>query len=223
MKDGYYIYKDNPSNSYNIKEIYDIKSEYVMDGIDNWATLFKCTIKYKDNNNQNKSFEIAVIIPEDNKEAYEMGLFDRYTGTTSFVRGFSEMRADDTVEEPKRGTKDDVLKGDFSYFAEMYIFSNGNSSEVVILDENGKVTIDGNVFNEKIISVEKRSDGSYYCITKTEDVEEYEGFTLYPEGVKCTALLKDEINKKRIVISEGLGALGYVEYHGEYIGNNKIG
>lgn len=90
-KDGYYIYTDNFNNKYYIKEITNITSEYKMTGKDNWANLFKAVIEYVDNNNSKKSFDTAVIIPKDVSQAYIYGPYDDYTGSTSFVKGFTDL------------------------------------------------------------------------------------------------------------------------------------
>ena len=94
--DGYYTYTDNFNNSYNIKEITDITSEYIVTGNDNWANLFKATIKYIDNNNESKSLDIAVIVPTNSDEAYIMAPYDNYTGSTSFVKGFTDLYSEDS-------------------------------------------------------------------------------------------------------------------------------
>ena len=91
IKDTYYTYVDNFSNSYNVKEITNIKSEFFMMGIDDWAALYKCTIEYNDNNNEKQQLDVAVIVPTDDHEAYIMAPFDNYTGSTSFVRGFAQI------------------------------------------------------------------------------------------------------------------------------------
>ncbi len=99
MHDGYYTYTDNFSNSYNIKKITDITSEYIVTGNDNWANLFKCTVKYVDNNDKNKSFDIAVIVPTNSNDAYFMALYENYTGSTSFVKGFTNLYSYDYSNE----------------------------------------------------------------------------------------------------------------------------
>lgn len=90
-QDGYYTYTDNFGNSYNIKEIINITSEYITTGNDDWANLFKAVIEYVDNNDKKKSFDTAVIIPKNVDEAYISGPFENYTGTTSFVKGFTQL------------------------------------------------------------------------------------------------------------------------------------
>lgn len=93
----YYTYIDQFGNSYNIKEIKSITSEEGTMGNDNWAALFKVTVTYLDNNAQTKTMELAIILLP-NHEVQNRGTFLNYTGTTSFVRGFTDLYADD--EEP---------------------------------------------------------------------------------------------------------------------------
>lgn len=92
---------------------------------------------------------------------------------------------------------ENVLNGDFSYFAGTYIdvFS---SSDTLILTESGKVTISGRLFTNKPARVEKNSDGSYRCI-----VDENREFVIYPVGVKSS---NGNNGKVRIDVIEGMGA-----------------
>ena len=92
---------------------------------------------------------------------------------------------------------ENVLNGDFSYFAGTYIdvFS---SSDTLILTESGKVTISGRLFTNKPTNVEKNIDGSYRCI-----VDENREFVIYPVGVKSS---NGNNEKVRIDVIEGMGA-----------------
>ena len=92
--DGYYTYVDPFENKYNIKEIKDVVSEKGMMGTDNWAALFKVTIIYVDNNNQTKTMVLAIVLLP-NHEVQNMGTYDNYTGSTSFVRSFSDLYEED--------------------------------------------------------------------------------------------------------------------------------
>ena len=62
----------------------------------NLINLFKATIKYIDNNNESKSLDIAVIVPTNSDEAYIMAPYDNYTGSTSFVKGFTDLYSEDS-------------------------------------------------------------------------------------------------------------------------------
>ncbi len=100
-----------------------------------------------------------------------------------------------------------VVNGDFSYFAGTYV-NYYNSSETLTLDKNGKVTIAGRVFTNKPKSVQKQSDGSYWCLTKPSDMID-DGFYIYPVGVAGGGT--DSSNKVRVVICEAMGATPYVK------------
>ena len=89
--DGYYTYIDNSNNTYEIKQITNITSEYKTTGNDDWANLFKAEIEYLDKDNNKKSFDTAVIIPTDNQKAYIMGPYEDYTGSTSYVKSFTNL------------------------------------------------------------------------------------------------------------------------------------
>lgn len=84
--DGYYTYTDMWNNSYNIKKITDVKSEFSQLGKDKKSALYKCTIYYIDNNDQKKSFDVAVIVSKEEQESGIIGTFNSYTGSTSFTR-----------------------------------------------------------------------------------------------------------------------------------------
>lgn len=88
QKDEYYIYTDMFNNSYSIKKITDITSQFEITNKDNNMALFCCTIYYIDNNNSNKTFDVAVIIPNNFEGAFVPGNYISYTGSTSFTRAF---------------------------------------------------------------------------------------------------------------------------------------
>lgn len=93
MCDGYYEYIDNFGNTYYIKQITNITSEYILRGNNNWAELFKAVIYYVDKDGVNKSFDTAVIVPTNKQESYIYGPYENYTGTTSFVKSFTNSYA----------------------------------------------------------------------------------------------------------------------------------
>ena len=86
QKSGYYIYTDMWNNSYNIKKIKDVKSVFSLIGGDKKSALYRCTIYYIDNNDKDKTFDVAVILSKDNSDGGVIGTFDSYTGSTSFTR-----------------------------------------------------------------------------------------------------------------------------------------
>lgn len=96
-----------------------------------------------------------------------------------------------------------VEKGDFTYFAGTYIEVYSNQSKL-ILDKNGKVTIDGRVFTEKPLSITKMEDGSYWCLTEVGNLDD-NGFIIYPKGIGS----QGDTSKVRISVLENLGAMMY--------------
>ena len=96
---------------------------------------------------------------------------------------------------------DKILQGDFSEISGTYIDVFG-SSETLILDKNGKVTISGRVVTNDISSMKKQSDGSYSCSISGGYI------TIYPVGVKSS---QGNSNKVRIDVIENGGALCFQE------------
>ena len=99
------------------------------------------------------------------------------------------------------GSTDKILQGDFSEISGTYIDVFG-SSETLILDKNGKVTISGRVVTNDISSMKKQSDGSYSCSISGGYI------TIYPVGVKSS---QGNSNKVRIDVIENGGALCFQE------------
>ena len=99
IENNYYTYIDNFSNTYEIKEITEITSNFYMMGVDNWAALYKCNINYIDKEDTKKEIVVAAILPKDKKDAYIMAPFDNYTGSTSFVRSFGGIVEEETTKE----------------------------------------------------------------------------------------------------------------------------
>ena len=99
IEKDYYTYTDNFSNTYQIKEITEITSEFYMMGVNNWAALYKCNVNYLDNQDAKKEIIVAVILPQDKKDAYIMAPFDNYTGSTSFVTSFVGTIEEETSQE----------------------------------------------------------------------------------------------------------------------------
>ena len=97
QRDGYYTYTDMYSNSYNIREITDITSKFEMTNNDNNVALFRCTIYYTDNNNINRTFDVAVTVPNNFEGVFIPGNYISYTGSTSFTRAFG-VYSDEVLE-----------------------------------------------------------------------------------------------------------------------------
>ena len=93
-----------------------------------------------------------------------------------------------------------VINGDFTYFAGNYT-EIGTSSKL-ILDKNGKVTINGSVFTNKPISIRKESNGSYWCLVRRGELAD-DGFAIYPAGIAGGG---GNTNKVRIEVTESMGA-----------------
>ena len=106
QNNGYYTYTDMWNNSYNIKKIKDVKSEFTQLGKDKQSALYKCTIYYIDNNNQDKSFDAAVVLAKD-AEGGIIGTYDNYTGSTRYTRWsglYNENEEENKTETPTNNT-----------------------------------------------------------------------------------------------------------------------
>lgn len=179
VKDGYYVYVDNFNNSYNIKEIKSIKSKYYMTGNNNWANLFKCTVNYIDNKGANKSFDTAVIIPENNNGEYIMTPFENYTGSTSFVRGFTNLSEEDTNEPSTSVTLTE------NEIKELYLDElkkdNNNNPEKLLDYRVDKVSIMSEDDKKSFLEF---NEGLYY---KDTDVFAYVEYSVKPQDINNSA------------------------------------
>ena len=154
--DGYYTYTDNFGNSYNIKEITNITSEYRMTSNDGATNLFRAVIEYIDNNNAKKSFDTAVFVPNDSNNYTTLsinGPYENYTGTTSFVRSFTDLY-DDANEKLPNGTSKIIKQLSPSGWAgssmqEVRLYDNGDVYHVVY---NGDGNTEENVISFKLIA-----------------------------------------------------------------------
>ena len=86
VNNGYYTYTDMWNNSYDIKKIQSVDSEFIQTNLDGNVALFRCTIYYTDNNNKEKSFDVAVTLQKDLSSALVVGTYNSYTGSTAFRR-----------------------------------------------------------------------------------------------------------------------------------------
>lgn len=142
MKDGYYIYVDNFNNSYKIKQIIEIESEFVKTATDNFAALFKAVVTYEDNISQEKSFEVAVIVynPEvitESKDGYIGVPYLNYTSSTSFVRSFTDLyQESDEISEEYAQTLVNELYGEEDPDTGFAITSNALCK---VKDDEGKL------------------------------------------------------------------------------------
>ena len=135
---GYYTYIDPFNKKYNIKEIKNVVSEKGTMGNDDWAALFKVTVTYINNNNKTKTMELAIIL-QSNHEVQCRGTFDNYTGTTSFVRAFTDLYGNieetDSIEESSSTTK---INGTYKsesetknyYYSSQLIISNQTNNSI---------------------------------------------------------------------------------------------
>ena len=76
------------------------------------------------------------------------------------------------------------------------------SSDILTIDNNGKVTISGRVVTNNLSSIIKQSDGSYSCHISGGEI------IIYPVGVKSS---QGNSNKVRINVLEYGGALCFEE------------
>ena len=106
---GFYVYVDPFEKEYSIKEIKDVVSEKGIMGTDNWAALFKVTVTYIDNNDNTKTMKLAIILLP-NHEVQNMGTYDNYTGTTSFVKSFTKLNEQTDNSSSNQKYSDKELK-----------------------------------------------------------------------------------------------------------------
>ena len=93
----YYTYIDNFDNKYNIKKIESVDIEFCSKSNDGKSHLYKATVNYLDNNDKKASFELAVAKYENQDELGILGTFDNYTGTTRFVKEYTDLYDDGTA------------------------------------------------------------------------------------------------------------------------------
>lgn len=89
-ENDYYKYTDRFGNVYKMKEITNVTSEEGMMGSNDWAALFKVTVEYLDNNNEAKTEDLAVVLSAEH-EASCKGAYLNFTGTTEFVKAFTDL------------------------------------------------------------------------------------------------------------------------------------
>lgn len=102
-----------------------------------------------------------------------------------------------------------LLNGDFSCYVGTYVDAVYNSGSKMTIDKNGIANNEngenGTGFG-KALSVEKRDNGSYWCLTKGEDDHAPEqGFIIYPVGVSDNLSMDTDSSKIRIYVSGGQG------------------
>lgn len=165
---GYYTYIDSFGNKYNIKEIKNVASEEGMMGANNWAALFKVTVTYADNKNQTKTMDLAIVLLP-NHEIQNQGTYLNYTGTTSFVKSFTDLYAE--AEE-----------NDYFVLYKGYKIALDTTvqdlSDMELNEENKKT------YNTKYYNYE---NGRYVGESEGELVETYDGYATV-DGVKRIAI-----------------------------------
>lgn len=189
QNNGYYTYTDMWNNSYNIKKIKDVKSEFTQLGKDKQSALYKCTIYYIDNNNQDKNFDVAVIVSKD-AEGGILGKYDSYTGSTRYTRWVglyeegntenNQLEPDNYAEEVMKYEKE--TKG---YLGVWKVKKAYNDTKEVSLQEiygtsvkygvgNLSINTDG-TFTDKIAPVHESEDSraGKYMINDNEIVLKY--------------------------------------------------
>ena len=127
---GYYTYIDPFEKEYNIKEIKEVVSEKGIMGTDNWAALFKVIVTYIDNNDNTKTMKLAIIL-EPNHEVQCGGTYDNFTGSTSFVKNFTNLygKTEETDDKNKSDNTKNIIG---TYKAESETKNYYYSSELII-------------------------------------------------------------------------------------------
>ncbi|MBO4293584.1 MAG: hypothetical protein J5881_04280 [Clostridia bacterium] len=160
------------NNSYNIKKIKDVKSEFTHLGKDKQSALYKCTIYYIDNNNKDKSFDVAVMVSKDS-EGGILGTYDSYTGSTRFTRWvglYDEGNTENSQLEPDNYAEE-VMKDDVKIlFSNKLKKDNQNNIEklldymvedVTILSDKDKKEIVENDYTEYFKNTDTLAEVTY--------------------------------------------------------------
>ena len=139
QNNGYYTYTDMWNNSYNIKKIKDVKSEFTQLGKDKQSALYKCTIYYIDNNNQDKNFDVAVIVSKD-AEGGILGTYDSYTGSTRYTRWvglYDEGNTENNQLEPDNYAEMVEIDNAYDKFLEKMPKNKTTKSTRIDIDNDG--------------------------------------------------------------------------------------
>ena len=190
--DEYYTYIDPFDKKYNIKEIKDVVSEKGVMGTDNWAALFKVTVTYVDNNDKTKTMVLAIIL-EPNYEVQNMGTYENYTETTSFVRSFGEYEESSLNDDEKDSIEVTGLNNKFTELSKAAVKGYSTKSVKTIkydLNNDGK---------EEKIQLKKSGNDGYdqacvdmYYQNKKIDKEIYIG---YEEAIQDSNLYIVDLDK----------------------------
>lgn len=108
----YFTYIDQFNNKYDIREVKKVTSENGIMSVDNTNSLFKVTITYLDKDNQSKTMELAITLQSD-FVAGSRGTFLNYTGTTSFVKGYTNLYDDGSDGNKKDEENKYNISGEF--------------------------------------------------------------------------------------------------------------
>lgn len=228
IHDGYYTYTDNFGNSYNIKEITNITSEYRMTSNNDTTNLFRAVIEYIDNNNAKKSFDTAVFVPNDANNYSTLsinGPYENYTGSTSFVKNFTDLYAD--------GSDTSVFSSFANLNYQKYNFKINNQEGIysftVNFDNTGKPTLNAisvsDVHHEAIFVTKNITNIKQDVAAGTSYVTF--DFTAWTAGGDTTGTV--EMKFSNVSSNETIGIkvkfndmLSNFDNNGDYIELNKI-
>lgn len=135
--EGYYTYIDEFENKYNIKEIKNVTSEKGIMGVDNWASLFKVTVTYSDHNDKTNTMNLAILLLP-NHEVQNMGTYDNYTGTTSFLKGFSNLYESENENKISKEDKEEVEETIKQYYK---LLSKYEQNPILMLTDELKMNV----------------------------------------------------------------------------------
>lgn len=141
----YYTYIDQFENKYNIKEITNVTSGKGTMGVDNWAALFKVTVIYIDNTKRTNTMDLAIILLP-NHEIQNRGTYDNFTGTTSYVKGFTNLYDYDNEEVSEERIRE---------LADMYLKISNAGSLKASLDVLGFKNVRGEMISNDGYGTEK--------------------------------------------------------------------
>lgn len=137
---------------------------------------------------------------------FKIGKITLYEGELSYERKFPSIELKGKLVD---NCEDKLLKGDFSCYVGSYTDATYNSGAKMSIDKNGTAN-SGSGYNGtgfgKALSIEKRDNGSYWCLTKEkDDYAPEQGFIIYPAGISDNLSMDADSNKIRIYVSGGQG------------------
>jgi len=221
QKNGYYIYTDMYNNSYNIKKITDIISKFEMTNKDNNIALFRCTIYYIDNNNNNKTFDVAVTVPNNFEGVFIPGNYISYTGSTSFTRAFGVYSDQNITNDITSDEQNNRIQYEPDNYAEMVRIDDAYEKIIDNMSKTkeyrcARVDIDNDGVHELIIvrgDYEAEKEISYY----TYQNGEVKSIGTFSFGHSCLY----KMNNQNYLL-QTYGHMGSEEISKVYIKNGKI-